>query len=153
MPRLAVIYIVVTLAAVGMPLLSGFIGQFTVLRGAFEVRWTWAAWAALGAIIGAASLLWLYQRVMFGSTADDTGENPADLTRREFATLIPLVLISFWIGVYPAPMFRVLKQPVERIIEAVHPSRYLAPQTAEHNQFQPTPAPAPATSIPPREAK
>jgi NADH-quinone oxidoreductase subunit M len=122
MPKFASIYIIATLAALGMPLLSGFIGESTILRGTFEVRWQWAAWALLGEILVAAGLLWMYQRVMFGSAANPASENfdLADLNKRELATLIPLVLLSLWIGIYPAPLFRILKQPVERIIETVH---------------------------------
>ena len=67
MPNFAAVYLIVTLSSLGMPLLNGFIGEFTILRGVFEVRWQWAAWGVLGVILGAAYLLWLYQRVMFGN--------------------------------------------------------------------------------------
>ncbi|HEV1994105.1 MAG TPA: NADH-quinone oxidoreductase subunit M, partial [Candidatus Acidoferrum sp.] len=66
MPNFAAIYLIVSLSSLGMPLLNGFIGEFTILQGAFQVSKAWAAWGSLGVVLGAAYLLWLYQRVMFG---------------------------------------------------------------------------------------
>ncbi len=129
MPNFAAIYMIITLSSLGMPLLNGFIGEFTILRGAFEVRWSWAAWGVIGVILGAAYLLWLYQRVMFGSVTNPVNEHLPDLNRRELATLVPLVLLAFWIGIYPAPLFRVLDKPVQQLVERYNPS-YYAPQAA-----------------------
>jgi NADH-quinone oxidoreductase subunit M len=147
MPKFAAIYIIVTLAALGMPLLSGFIGEFAILRGTFEVRWQWAAWALLGVILVAASLLWMYQRVVFGTATNPANEDcdSPDLNRRELAGLIALILLSLWIGLYPAPIFRVLKQPIERIIGAVHPGYYSHPLAGIVEPVQ-TPANAAATN-------
>ena len=139
MPNFAAVYLIMTLSSLGMPLLNGFIGEFTILRGVFEVRWQWAAWGVIGVILGAAYLLWLYQRVMFGSVTNPANEHLPDLNGREYATLIPLVVLAFWIGIYPAPLFRVLEQPVHRLVEAVHPGYYAAPEA-------PTPQVAPSTS-------
>jgi NADH-quinone oxidoreductase subunit M len=130
MPKFAAIFMIVTLACLGMPLLSGFVGEFAILRGAWQVHWQWAACAVLGVILGAGYFLWLYQRVMLGNVTNPANENLPDLNRREFATLVPLVLLSIWIGVYPAPLFRVLKQPVERIVNAVHPGYFSVVQPA-----------------------
>src|SRR5580693_970608 len=128
MPNFAAIYLIVTLSSLGMPLLNGFIGEFTILRGAFEVRWQWAAWGVLGVVLGAAYLLWLYQRVMFGPVTNPANEHLPDLNGREYGTLIPLVVLAFWIGIYPAPLFHVLEQPVHRLVEAVHPGYYAVPE-------------------------
>ncbi|MGA8034939.1 MAG: NADH-quinone oxidoreductase subunit M [Candidatus Acidiferrales bacterium] len=122
MPNFAAIYMIITFSSLGLPLLGGFVGEFTVLRGAFEVRWQWAAWGLLGVILGAAYLLWLYQRVMFGEITNPANDALKDINTREFATLLPLVLLTFWIGVYPAPLFRAIEQPVKRIVHAVNPS-------------------------------
>jgi NADH-quinone oxidoreductase subunit M len=73
-------------------------------------------------------LLWLYQRVMFGSVTNPANEHLPDLNGREYATLIPLVVLAFWIGIYPAPLFHVLEQPVHRLVEAVHPGYYAVPE-------------------------
>src|SRR6202140_3984740 len=75
MPSFAAIYMIITLSSLGLPLLNGFIGEFTILRGVFEVSKTWAAWAALGIVLGAAYLLWLYQRVMFGQVTNPANAN------------------------------------------------------------------------------
>src|SRR5579863_9562083 len=124
MPNFAAVYLIVTLSSLGMPLLNGFIGEFTILRGVFEVSWQWAAWGVFGVILGAAYLLWLYQRVMFGSVTNPANEHLPDLNGREYATLIPLVVLAFWIGIYPAPLFKVVEQPVHRLVECVHPGYY-----------------------------
>jgi len=128
MPSFAAVYMIITLSSLGMPLLNGFIGEFTILRGVFEVNKTWAAWGVIGIILGAAYLLWLYQRVMFGPVTNPANEHLPDLNLREQATLMPLVLLALWIGVYPKPLFRYLDVPVRQIVERVNPSYY---QTAE----------------------
>src|SRR6202451_1776111 len=128
MPNFAVLYLIITLSSLGMPLLNGFIGEFTILRGVFEVSWQWAAWGVLGVILGAAYLLWLYQRVMFGNVTNPANEHLPDLNAREYATLLPLVALAFWIGIYPKPLFDVLDKPVHALVERVHPGYYSAPE-------------------------
>jgi len=124
MPNFAAIYLIVSLSSLGMPALNGFVGEFTILRGVFEVNMAWAAWAVLGIILGAAYLLWLYQRVMFGSVTNPANEHLPDLNAREFVTLVPLVLLALWIGVYPKPFFRYLNLPVRQIVEKVDKTYY-----------------------------
>jgi len=68
--------------------------------------------------------LWLYQRVMFGSVTNPANEHLPDLNAREYATLIPLVVLAFWVGIYPSPLFKVVEQPVHRLVECVHPGYY-----------------------------
>jgi NADH-quinone oxidoreductase subunit M len=126
MPNFAAVYLIITLSSLGMPLLNGFIGEFTILRGAFEVNKAWAAWGALGVILGAAYLLWLFQRVMFGPVTKAENEKLPDLNWREYATLLPLVALAFWIGIYPKPFFRYLEKPVQEIVERVNPGYYRA---------------------------
>ncbi|HEY0702589.1 MAG TPA: NADH-quinone oxidoreductase subunit M [Candidatus Acidoferrales bacterium] len=126
-PRFAAIFTVAALAAAGLPLLSGFIAEFTVLRGAYDLRWSVAAWAVLGIILVAGALLLMIQRTLFGAAADSTAENSveeiaassglADLNLRELAPLGALLLVSLWVGIYPGPLLRTLKRPVERTFE------------------------------------
>ena len=78
----------------------------------------YAAWAVIGIVLGAAYLLWLYQRVMFGPVTNPANEHLPDLNMREYATLVPLVLLAFWIGIYPKPLFTVLERPVQQIVRA-----------------------------------
>jgi NADH-quinone oxidoreductase subunit M len=124
MPNFAAIYMIVSLSSLGLPLLNGFIGEFTILRGTYEVSIKYTAWASIGIILGAAYLLWLYQRVMFGPVTNPANEHMQDLNAREYATLIPLVILCFWIGIYPKPLFRVLERPVQLIVEQVNPGYY-----------------------------
>jgi NADH-quinone oxidoreductase subunit M len=124
MPNFAAIYLIITLSSLGMPLLNGFIGEFTILQGTFEVNRAWAAWATLGIVLGAAYLLWLYQRVMFGNVTHEVNKTLPDLNAREYAVLVPLVIIAFWIGIYPKPFFAAIEKPVERIIQQVNPGFY-----------------------------
>src|SRR5271168_1939447 len=129
MPNFAAVYLIVTLSSLGMPLLNGFIGEFTILRGAFEVRWQWAAWGVIGVVLGAAYLLWLYQRVMFGNVTNPANEQLPDLNWREWTTIGTLILFAFWIGIYPKPLFDVLDKPVQQIVMRYDPS-YYAPKNA-----------------------
>jgi NADH-quinone oxidoreductase subunit M len=145
MPNFAAIYMIITLSSLGMPLLNGFVGEFTILRGTFEVRWQWAAWGVLGVILGAAYLLWLYQRVMFGNVTNPANEHLPDLNAREFATLIPLVVLAFWIGLYPKPLFEVVQEPVNRLVERVNSDYF---RQASAASIPTVPAPARTTSSP-----
>ena len=124
MPNFAAIYLIISLSSLGMPLLNGFIGEFTILQGAFQVNKAWAAWGVLGVILGAAYLLWLYQRVMFGPVTQPANEHLPDLNLRELATLVPLVFMAFWIGIYPKPFFALIDKPVENIVRRVNPNFY-----------------------------
>jgi NADH-quinone oxidoreductase subunit M len=133
MPNFAAIYLIISLSSLGMPLLNGFIGEFTILQGAFQVSKAWAAWGSLGVVLGAAYLLWLYQRVMFGPVTQFANEDLPDLNLREYATLVPLVILAFWIGIYPKPFFALIEKPVEKIVRQVNPSFY----SAEHAKLPP----------------
>ena len=126
MPDFAAIYLIISLSSLGMPLLNGFIGEFTILQGAFVVDKAWAAWGTLGIVLGAAYLLWLYQRTMFGPVTHEVNKALPDLNLREYATLLPLVILAFWIGIYPKPFFAFIEKPVERIVQQVNPGFYHA---------------------------
>jgi NADH-quinone oxidoreductase subunit M len=126
MPNFAAIYLIVSLSSLGMPLLNGFIGEFTILQGTFVVSKAWAAWGSLGIVLGAAYLLWLYQRTMFGPITHEANQSLPDLNLREYAVLLPLVALAFWIGIYPKPFFAYIEKPVERIVQQVNPGFYQA---------------------------
>jgi NADH-quinone oxidoreductase subunit M len=152
MPNFAAVYLIVTLSSLGMPLLNGFIGEFTILRGIFEVKWQYAAWGVIGVVLGAAYLLWLYQRVMFGNITNPLNEHLPDLNGREWATLLPLVFLAFWIGIYPAPLFHVLEAPVDRLMRTVNPG-YFPPAVPAALMDVPLPPPiAEAVPVLPRPA-
>src|SRR5215467_11163766 len=124
MPNFAAIYLIISLSSLGMPLLNGFIGEFTILQGAFVVSKAWAAWATLGIVLGAAYLLWLYQRTMFGPVTHEVNKTLPDMNLREYAVLLPLVAMAFWIGIYPKPFFAYIEKPVQRIVQQVNPTFY-----------------------------
>ncbi|HEV2351429.1 MAG TPA: NADH-quinone oxidoreductase subunit M [Terriglobia bacterium] len=131
MPIYATLFMIVMLSSVGLPLLNGFIGEFTILQGAFEANWHWAAWAVSGIVLGAAYMLWLYQRTMFGPCDNPKNQVLKDLNLREVMTLVPLIIGAFWIGLYPKPFFDVLQEPVQAIVQSVHPDFYKSqPQPA-----------------------
>src|SRR6202140_2349598 len=120
MPVYATITLIMFLSSMGLPLLNGFVGEFTILWGAFTENWRWAAWAAPGVVLAAAYLLWLYQRVFFGTVTNPKNEKLHDLTPREILTFAPLIIMALWIGVYPKPFFEILEQPVNQIVQGIH---------------------------------
>jgi len=120
MPVYATITMIMFLSSMGLPLLNGFVGEFTILQGTFMENWRWGAWAVPGVVLAAAYLLWLYQRVFFGTVTNPKNEKLHDLTPREVATFVPLIIMAFWIGLYPKPFFQILEQPVNHIVAVVH---------------------------------
>jgi NADH-quinone oxidoreductase subunit M len=130
MPVYATITMIMFLSSMGLPLLNGFVGEFTILQGTFMEKeiaghpgYFWAAWAVPGVILAAAYLLWLYQRVFFGTVTNPKNEKLHDLTPREVLTFVPLLIMAFWIGLYPKPFFQILEQPVNQLVQNVHAPR------------------------------
>ena len=144
MPVFATYFLIMALSSMGLPLLNGFIGEFTILQGAFAKSFWWAFCAATGIVLGAAYLLWLYQRVFFGEVTNPANEKLADLTFREQLTLAPLVILALWIGLYPRPIFEVIRRPSEKIVAIVGGPTTEAPAMAARTPAK-TPAKAPAT--------
>ncbi len=122
MPVYSTIFLIITMSSIGLPALNGFVGEFTILVGAFNRNWWWAVFAALGIVLGAAYMLWLFQRVFFGPLTNPENRNLKDVSRRELVYLMPLVLLCFWIGLYPRPFFRILENSVEHVLAKVDPS-------------------------------
>jgi NADH-quinone oxidoreductase subunit M len=123
-PVYATLTLVIFLASMGLPLLNGFIGEVIILAGAYAVNKVWAYWAVSGIVLGAAYLLWLYQRVFWGKVTNEENRHIQDLNARELATLVPLVALCFWIGVYPKPVLEFLHGPAAHIAAVVQPDRY-----------------------------
>jgi NADH-quinone oxidoreductase subunit M len=121
MPVYAAVTMIMFLSSMGLPLLNGFIGEFTILQGAFTENRLWAGLSVIGVILAAAYLLWLYQRVFFGQVTNPKNEKLADLTPRELAYFAPLIIMAFWIGLYPKPFFQVLERPVNQLVQTVRP--------------------------------
>jgi NADH-quinone oxidoreductase subunit M len=121
MPVYATLFLIITMSSIGLPTLNGFIGELTILIGAFNRTWWWAALAGLGIVLGAAYMLWMYQRVFFGPVTHPENERLEDLDWREITCLVPIVLLCFWIGLYPRPFFQILDEPVRYVVEKVDP--------------------------------
>src|SRR5689334_11465847 len=124
MPKFAIVFAIAMLSSAGLPLLNGFIGEFTILQGAFEANRIWAAFAVSGLILGAAYLLWLYQRTMLGQVTNGKNLTILDMNFREIAVFAPLIVWSVWIGIYPKPYFEILQRPVAQIVERVRPGYF-----------------------------
>jgi NADH-quinone oxidoreductase subunit M len=122
MPGYAAIFLAMAMTAIGLPLLCVFISEFLSLRGAFEANPSWAAWGALGIILNAAYMLWLYQRMFFGTIDNPKNEKLIDLSGREWAYMTPLVIASLWIGVYPKPFLNYIERPVNAVVRHVRPT-------------------------------
>jgi NADH-quinone oxidoreductase subunit M len=144
MPVYATITMIMFLSSMGLPLLNGFVGEYSILLGTFMANWKWAAWAVPGVVLAAAYLLWLYQRVFFGQVTNPKNEKLHDLTPREVLTFAPLIIMAFWIGLYPKPFFRILEQPVGQIVSSI--------QSAQTNAVAASTQPAPAVPVSPKAA-
>ncbi len=140
MPVYAMLFMIITMASIGLPTLNGFIGEFTILVGAFNRSALWAVLAATGIVLGAGYMLWLYQRVFFGEITHEENTKLKDASLREQWTLIPLIILCFWIGLYPKPFFRIMEPSIQRVVQAVEPGYLNRPMA----QLPTAPAPAAA---------
>jgi len=117
MPRYAFVMMVFTMASVGLPGTSGFIGEFLVMVGAFKANTWLATFIATGVILGAAYMLWLYRRIIFGKLEKEDLKRLLDLNHRELLYFIPLIFIVLWMGIYPAHFTDFFGASVEKLLE------------------------------------
>jgi NADH-quinone oxidoreductase subunit M len=153
MPVYATITMIMFLSSMGLPLLNGFVGEFTILQGTFMESAKWAAWAVPGVVLAAAYLLWLYQRVFFGNVTNPKNEKLHDLTPREILTFVPLIIAALWIGLYPKPFFQILEQPVNNLVMTVRPDYPLNNKGGAVNAAVPASTPAATASAVPMADK
>jgi NADH-quinone oxidoreductase subunit M len=117
MPVYALFFMVFMLGSVGLPGTSGFVGEFLVLVGVFQIN-TWVALlATTGIILGAAYMLWLYRRVVFGRLTKEDLKEILDLSPREIAIFVPLIAMTLWMGIYPAPFLAVMDGAVTGLVD------------------------------------
>ena len=109
-----------TLSSIGLPGTNGFVGEFLILLGVFKSNIVYAVFAATGVILAAIYMLWMFQRVMFGKITRDENKNIKDLNLREKLILIPLILLVFFIGIYPKPILNKMEASVENLVTTVH---------------------------------
>jgi NADH-quinone oxidoreductase subunit M len=99
-PKLSTVFMITMLASIGLPMLNNFIGEYLVLQGVSIVNFRWAVFAAIGVILSACYMLWLYQRLFFGPASDDLAQHMPDLNLREYVIIVPLILLMLWMGTF-----------------------------------------------------
>jgi NADH-quinone oxidoreductase subunit M len=117
MPIYAVFFMIVTLSSIGLPGTNGFVGEFLILLGAFRSNVIYGVVAATGVVLGAAYMLWMFQRVMFGKITKPENEKLKDLNAREITILVPMVIMIFLMGIYPKLFFSKMDASVEKFIK------------------------------------
>ncbi|MBI4536591.1 MAG: NADH-quinone oxidoreductase subunit M [candidate division NC10 bacterium] len=119
LPVFTAAFLIVTLSSIGLPGLNGFVGEFLILAGTFRVNVLYASLATLGIILAALYMLWMFERVMFGPVAHDENRRLPDLTARELAVLVPVIVLIVWIGVNPQPFLRPTEASVKQLLVQV----------------------------------
>ena len=117
MPKYALVFMIFALAALGLPGTSGFVGEFLVLVGIFQINIFVAVLASLGVILAAAYMLWLYKRVIFGKMASPEIKEMADLNKTEIYVFASLVFLTLFFGIYPEPLFNTIDISVNNLID------------------------------------
>ena len=119
-PVYAIAFLVIALSSMGMPATNGFIGELYILLGAFKHHWSLAIPLVVGILLGAVYLLWLFQRVFLGNPAGKGAVLLQDLGVREKVAILPLVILVFWIGLYPRPFIRITERSLNLLVEQVN---------------------------------
>jgi NADH-quinone oxidoreductase subunit M len=122
---------IITFSSIGLPGTNGFIGEFAILLGAFMHYKPYAVIGSLGIILGAGYMLWLYQRVAFGKITNPHNEHLVDMNLREIAAALPLVVLVFFIGLYPNASLQMIHASASNLIQHVHAKVQHAPAMAQ----------------------
>ncbi|MEC7641239.1 MAG: NADH-quinone oxidoreductase subunit M [Nitrospinota bacterium] len=124
MPKYAICFMIVALSSIGLPGMNGFVGEFLILLGIFQVNALYAALATSGVIFAACYILWMFQRVMFMELKNPKNANLDDLSFRELCLLVPIIVLIFWIGLYPKPFLKTFDASVTHLISKVDSSNF-----------------------------
>jgi len=116
-PWLATAFAVTSLASMGLPTLNNFVGEYLVLQGTALVSMEWVAFAAIGVILSAAYMLWLYQRVFYGDTPEAVRAHVGDMAPREWAAIVPLIVMMVWMGIYSTSFLPPISRTTSDILE------------------------------------
>jgi NADH-quinone oxidoreductase subunit M len=131
MPRLTAAFLIITLASIGLPGLNGFVGEFLILVGAFRWSPAFAAVAGLGVILSAVYMLWMFQRVFFGPVVHEENATLYDLRPREWAAVLPLLVMAFVMGIFPTLFLKPMEASVDRLVQRVQATETLRVQNAD----------------------
>jgi len=123
MPRYAAFFMVFLLSSIGLPGLNGFVGEFLILQGTFLENPVYAVCAALGIILSAVYMLWMYQRVFLGNTEHEENRTLEDLNLREGVILVPLVVLALWMGLYSSTFLRRIDTSIQRVVDRIEQVR------------------------------
>lgn len=118
-PVFAVIFAITMFSSIGLPGLNGFVGEFLILLGLFKTNIVFAAFTVTGIVLGAAYMLWLFQRTMFGEPEGADNQNMTDLNLRQLCYMLPLIILMFWIGLYPKPFLSRIEPTVNHYVGQV----------------------------------
>ena len=133
MPKYAICFMIVALSSIGLPGMNGFVGEFLILLGVFQVNGLWAACATSGVILAACYILWMFQRVMFLEVKNPKNMNLKDMNVREMFTIVPLIILIFWIGLYPKPFMDTFDASVTHLVSKVNPDNFRPKQEHHDN--------------------
>ena len=133
MPKYAICFMIVALSSIGLPGMNGFVGEFLILLGIFQVNGLWAACATSGVILAACYILWMFQRVMFLEVKNPKNMNLKDMNVREMFTIVPLIILIFWIGLYPKPFMDTFDASVTHLVSKVNPDNFRPKQEHHDN--------------------
>jgi NADH-quinone oxidoreductase subunit M len=120
MPKLAAFFLFVALSSLGLPMLNGFVGEYLILLGTYQVHWQWAAWAATGVILSACYLLWSYQRVFFGEIVNAKNRDLPDTSPREKWMLAALAVVILWMGILSPQFTHRFAMPCQTVLEQMN---------------------------------
>ena len=161
MPRFNAIFLIITLASIGLPGLCGFVGEFLVLNGTFGAYHTWAGLptffphpkvlaviATTGVIFAAMYMLYLFQKVMFGPLSNSRNRDLPDLNGREVAVFVPVVIMAFLLGLYPAPFLSTIDPAVKRTVAQFQAKYAVAIEDGDAPKMMPEPSAAPEKAAP-----
>src|SRR5499427_236552 len=130
-PVFAVFFGITMFSSIGLPGLNGFVGEFLILVGVFKTNVAYAAFAVLGIVLGAAYMLWLYQRTMFGTPDTPENQTMRDMNWREIGYMLPLVILMFWIGLYPRPYLNLMQPTVQHYVTQMKERQQAAQSEAD----------------------
>ena len=133
MPVYGIFFLIVALSSMGMPVTNGFIGELYVLIGVYKAHWFFAIPVVIGVLLGTVYLLWMFQRVFLGDIAIQRQNSLKDLGLREISAVAPILIIIFWIGLYPKPFLQVTDASVNNLVKKMEEN--LQKSTANNNDF------------------